>query len=480
MPVFFKDFLMVIENIRWVGYNLSGQVWNVFQIYCYSRCKCAMKDEKMNFEESRAYIEDAGKYGSVLGLSNMFEMMIRLGNPQEKLKIVHVAGTNGKGSVIAYIYSVMKQTGLKIGRYISPVLFSYLEKLEISGRQISEERFAQIITKVADVIAAMEKEGLPHPTPFEIETAAAFLWFYEENCDLVLMEVGMGGNLDATNIFTHPVLSILTSISMDHMAFLGDTLGEIAEKKAGILKKGCPMITASQQPEAEKVIRNICRKIEIPYHEAVTDSVRILEDGPDGQTFMYKENTYTIPLAGTHQITNAVLAIESLRLLGEQGFKVSQEQIQSGLKNTIWRGRFTIIHREPLFIVDGAHNPGAADRLSESVEKYFSGRRLIYITGVFKDKDYRYVLKKMSPYSSILLAIETPDNARALPAADLKKAAEEFYSVTEAMKDIPEAVRRAFELAKPGDVILSFGSLSFIDRVEKAVRQYSSLEAAGR
>ncbi len=426
----------------------------------------------MNFEESRQYIEDAQKYGSVLGLSNMYEMMGRLGNPQDHLKIVHVAGTNGKGSVIAYLYSVMQKTGRKVGRYTSPVLFSYLEKLEISGQQISEDRFADIITKVADVISDMERESLPHPTPFEIETAAAFQWFFEEKCDLVLMEVGMGGDLDATNIFEHPVLSVLTSISMDHMAYLGNTLGEIAEKKAGILKKGSPMISAPQRPEAENKIRDICRNLEIPYLAVDPSLARVLEEDQEGQTFIYKGQTYRIPLAGTHQITNAVVALEALKLLNSQGFAASDETIKAGLQDTVWRGRFTVIHKNPLFIVDGAHNPGAADRLSESVEKYFPGRRLIYITGVFKDKDYRYVLKKMSPYSDTLLAIETPDNERALPAEELKKAAEEFYQKTEAVPDIKEAVERAFFLAEKEDIILSFGSLSFIKDVEEAVIQY--------
>lgn len=191
----------------------------------------------MNYQESRKYIEDSQKYGSVLGLDNMRELMGRLGNPQDKLKIIHVAGTNGKGSVIAYLYTVLREAGYRVGRYISPALYSYRERMEVSGEAVSREDFAICLSRTAQAISQMTEEGLPHPTPFEIETAVAFLFFEMKKCELVLLEVGMGGSLDATNIIKTPVLSVLASISIDHIGFLGNTLGEIAKQRLELSKK---------------------------------------------------------------------------------------------------------------------------------------------------------------------------------------------------------------------------------------------------
>lgn len=243
----------------------------------------------MNYEESRAYIRAAElKKGIVLGLENMRELMRRLGDPQDELKYVHVAGTNGKGSVIAYLYSALSGAGYRVGRYISPAVYSYRERMEVNGEPVSREKFAAYVTRIAEVIDEIVKEGKPHPSVFEIETAAAFLYFRDEKCDLVLMEVGMGGDLDATNIISTTVLSILVSISMDHTAFLGNTLGEIAEKKAGIIKPNSHMVTVKQQPEAEAVIRRICAEQNVPYEAADRDSAEVLEASITGQTFLYK------------------------------------------------------------------------------------------------------------------------------------------------------------------------------------------------
>ncbi|MFR7394683.1 MAG: bifunctional folylpolyglutamate synthase/dihydrofolate synthase [Blautia wexlerae] len=215
----------------------------------------------MNYQESREYIDKITReIPSVLGLEHMRELMKRLGNPQDDLKYVHVAGTNGKGSVIAFLYSALSGARYRIGRYVSPTLYSYRGRMEVSGSRISREDFAAYITQVSDVIAAMTKDGYPHPTAFEIETAVAFLFFKKENCDLVLLEVGMGGNLDATNIIKNTLLAVLVSISMDHMSFLGNTLAQIAEKKAGIIKDGCRVVTARQKPEAMQVIERISRE----------------------------------------------------------------------------------------------------------------------------------------------------------------------------------------------------------------------------
>lgn len=425
----------------------------------------------MNYRESRAYIEDAAQYGSVLGLDNMREMMQRLGNPQDSVSFVHVAGTNGKGSVIAYLYSALTGAGYRVGRYISPTLYSYRERLEVSGERISREKFAACITKIAQVIREMTEEGLPHPTPFEIETAAAFVFFKEEKCDLVLMEVGMGGDMDATNIIKNTKLAVLVSISMDHEAFLGNTLREIAEKKAGIIKPGCHVVTTLQKPEAEAVIVEKCRETGVSCIVADGSEAELLSEDIHGQSFLWKGETCRIQLAGVCQKENAVTALAALEVLDEAGYKTTMKQRLDGLAAARWSGRFSVICESPLMVVDGAHNPGAADMLAASIEHYFKGKKLYFIMGMFRDKDYRYVLSKTAHFAEKIFTIAAPGNPRALPAEELAEAAREFHPDVQAAADIEQAVDMAFDAAGAEDVILAFGSLAFIGELTRIVKQ---------
>lgn len=430
----------------------------------------------MNYQESRAYIEKSQEYGSVLGLDNMKELMGRLGNPQDALPYVHVAGTNGKGSVIAYLYSVLTRAGYRVGRYISPTIYSYRERMEVNGRKISREKFADCVSRIAEVIQDMTEEGLAHPTPFEIETAAAFLYFKEENCDLVLLEVGMGGDLDATNIIRTTKLAVLVSISMDHMSFLGNTLGEIAEKKAGIIKPGCRAVTSQQKAEAMGAVKSKCESLQVPLTISDSETAEILNENYLGQTFRYKGETYEIHLAGVYQKENAVLALNALEILNDLGYPTSLAVRKDGLKAAVWGGRFTVLHERPLFVVDGAHNPAAADMLVASVEHYFKGKRLIYIMGMFRDKDYDSVIRKTVPFADKILTIQTPENPRALPAEELAQAVGKYHSDVQAMTSLEEAVRKAFYLAGPEDVIIAFGSLSFIGDMTRIIEEGYPLE----
>ena len=427
----------------------------------------------MNYQECRAYIDDSAKYGSVLGLDNMREMLDRLGNPQDAVPYVHVAGTNGKGSVIAYLYTTLTRVGYKVGRYISPTLYSYRERLEIAGEKISQEDFAKYVTEISRSIDQMTAVGMNHPTPFEIETAAAFLYFKEENCDLVLLETGMGGNLDATNIVKNTKLAVLVSISMDHMSFLGNTLGEIAEKKAGIIKPDSHMVTVKQQPEAETVIRRVCEEQNVPYEVADRDCAKVLEASITGQTFLYKDEKYTISLAGAYQKENAVAALRALEILNEQGYPTTLRQRQDGLKRTTWPGRFALLGTKPDFVVDGAHNPAAADMLAASIERYFKGKRIIYIMGMFRDKDYRKVIQKTEKYADTILTIAAPDNPRALTPQELADAVREFHSDVRAFDDIESAVAEAYRLAGKEDVIIAFGSLAFLGDLTEIIRKHN-------
>lgn len=424
----------------------------------------------MDYQQSRAYIRNAEQYaGGAMDLINIKELMKRLGNPQDQLKYIHVAGTNGKGSVIAYLYTTLMKAGYHVGRYISPSVYSYREKIETEGKPISREKFAEQTTRVAAVIEEMTAEGLAHPTPFEIDTAVAFLFFAEEKCDPVILEVGMGGITDATNLITTTELAVLVPISMDHQSFLGNTISEIAEKKAGIIKPGSSVVTIGQETEALEVIKKTGAEAGADVCVADVSEAEVLEADFTGQRFCYKGEEYTLSLAGSYQTENAVLALEALRILDERGYHTTLEQRKEGLWATRWNGRLTIIHKDPLFIVDGAHNPAAADMLEDSVRKYFKDRRLFFIMGVFKDKDYPYIIRKLCPYAEQILAIETPDNPRALPAEELAKAIRPCNANVRAEKNIPRAVEELFEMAGKDDVILSFGSLSFIGEITRIV-----------
>ena len=427
----------------------------------------------MNYQESREYIDRITReIPSVLGLDHMRELMKRLGNPQNDLKFVHVAGTNGKGSVIAFLYSALSRSGYRVGRYVSPTLYSYRGRIEVAGSKIEKESFAAYLTQVADAITAMTRDGYPHPTAFEIETAVAFLYFKNKNCDLVLLEVGMGGNLDATNIIENTLLAVLVSVSMDHMSFLGNTLSEIAEKKAGIIKDGCHVVTALQKSEAMEVIEQVCQKHLAVCTVADASQAETLEESCLGQTIRYHGDIYQIPLAGVYQKENAVVALNALEVLNGLGFPISQEQRKEGLEKASWDGRFTVLSKEPLLIVDGAHNPAAADMLAASIEHYFKGKHLIYIMGVFADKDYRSVIRKTAHFADRIFTIQTPDNVRALPAQELAEAVREHNPNVQAMHSIREAVEEAFSIAKPEDAILAFGSLSFIGEMTDIVEEY--------
>jgi len=449
----------------------------------------------MDYRESRAFVDEAAVYGSVLGLDNMTELMKRLGNAQDRYKTVHVAGTNGKGSVIAFLSSVLSEAGFTVGRYNSPAIFSYRERFQVSEKWISHEDFARCTGIVAKAISDMVSEGYNHPTVFEIETAIAFVWFERKKCDIVLVETGMGGDLDATNVISAPLLSVITSIGFDHMEYLGNTLREIAGKKAGIIKPGCRMIGAAQEKEAEEVLRRACKEKKVDYCTADPSGAEVIEESCEGQTFIFEGHKYQIGLPGVYQIQNAVLALKALDILGEEGFSSSLEERKKGLLRTAWRGRFTVLQREPYFIMDGAHNSPAAEILRKTLQRYFPEHghpmagdagseenegsrkgRFIFIIGMFKDKDYRTVLKIMCPMADMVYAIETPENRRALPAEKLCDEAKRFCpgGKVKAAGSIGEAVENALDEAGQNDVIVAFGSLSFLSVLEKEVLRHNS------
>ena len=428
----------------------------------------------MNYREARAYLLEAGKAGSRPGLETIGELLRRLGNPQDRLRFIHVAGTNGKGSLIAYLAAVLKEAGYRTGSYTSPAVFSYRERYQVNGEYISEEVFARQLSAAAEAGESMRRDGQTGPTCFELETAAAFLYFLEQGCELVVLEAGMGGLLDATNIIKTTVLEVLVSISLDHMDFLGSTLGEIARQKAGIIKPGTRVVSAAQEPEAEVVIREIAAAQHSALQVVESASLRVRDSTLGAQSFDYKQwKNVRIQLAGAYQFKNAALALEGIEALRALGYEITDAQALKGMYEAVWRGRFTQILARPTVILDGAHNEAAAVELRRSLELYFSGRELYYIMAVFKDKEYRDIIALTAPLARHVIAVETPGNPRALPAEELREAIAEVQPSVESAVSIRKAVQRLLATVDPDAVIVIFGSLSVLGEAEQAVREAS-------
>lgn len=426
----------------------------------------------MNYQEARAYIDDAWKYsGGDMGLDSTRNLLELLGNPQDDLDFIHIAGTNGKGSVSSYIATVLQCAGYQIGRYISPTLYSYRERIQINGVYITRDEFTNYVEQIIPAIEQMEKQGMAHPTPFEIETAISFLHFKRKKCDAVVLECGMGGENDATNVIKTTKMAVLTSISLDHVGILGNTLEEIAITKGGIIKPGAVVVTGLQTQEVENTLWAICTEKGNPFVVARPKEALILDVSVERQTFRYHGTEITISLAGSHQIENAVLALECVQALRHVGFKVTDAAITEGFLKTRWDGRFTVLCKDPYFIVDGAHNPDAAYKLKQSIQMYFPQKRLIFIMGMFADKDYKEVLETMTPMADQIFTVTPPDPVRALPAETFADAIKPYNENVKACGSFAEAVENSFAAAKADDVIVSFGSLSFVGEMTRLVRE---------
>lgn len=418
-----------------------------------------------NYQQAMDYIEEKMKLGSVPGLDNILELLHRMGNPEKKMKVLHIAGTNGKGSVFSFVQTTLVTAGYKIGRYVSPTVMDYLERFQMSDKgsvfNMPQEVFAALLDEVAEKVDEMVQEGMDSPTAFEIETAVAYLYFAREEVDYALIECGMGGRLDATNVTEKSYMSVITSIDFDHMQFLGDTLGEIAYEKAGIIKPDSICISAPQPPEVEAVILSRCEELNTKLIMVDASDIECINMDETGTAFSYKGKTYNISLSGEYQLINAGVAIEVLSMLKELGADLID--ISIGLSRTNWPGRFTIKSKNPLVIIDGAHNEAAWRMLAKTLNKHFTNRQFIFIIGVLKDKEYKRMVEILSPYVRYAIAI-TPDSPRALPKEELIKVLETFGLPCDYALDVQDAYKMAFNLLeeKKGDSIMICGSLSFL------------------
>lgn len=439
----------------------------------------------MNYLEARAYLKEVNQYGSVLGLKSIKELLKRLGNPQKDLKIVHVAGTNGKGSTMTFLQSILMEAGYSVGRYSSPAVFTYREIIRVNNKYIEKDDLAEIISILKEICDDMVRDGLAHPTPFEIETAMAFIYFKKKKCDITLVECGMGGETDATNVFDQVLCSVITSISLDHMKFLGNTINEIATVKAGIIKNNCPVVVSSQSAEAVGVIRKMVQQKNA--HMIVTGNVDIIENEDTvaenvdiirTEDFLTRiryeasnHKTYgaDLKMIGTYQGGNAATAIEASLVLETQGFNV-EKQIVAGLENAFWPGRLEVICDNPLIVIDGAHNPGAVSELKKSIDLYFTNKKITFIMGVLADKDFSREAEMIADRGERIITI-TPDNARALDGRKLVETICKYNKNVQFADSLKAAVKLAEETVKnnQSDMILAFGSLSFLGDLKSIV-----------
>ncbi len=439
----------------------------------------------MNYIEAMEYMNSVNQYGSVLGLENTKELLKRLGNPQDNLRFVHVAGTNGKGSVCTYITGILADAGYLVGRYISPTIFEYRERIQVidktalsndavhpktNGTYISEEQVAKHLTRLKATIEEMTKEGLPHPTPFEIETAMAFLEFVDAGCDIVVLEVGMGGRLDSTNVITTVDCAVLTSISMDHMGFLGNTLEEIAAEKAGIIKKNFQVVSYDQDESARNVIKEKCALENATITFADFSKITDVRYDLTGTSFCYKSQRSNerlklkTPLLGENQPKNAAVAVEAALSLKKAGYNISMENIINGIGSAKWKGRLDIISQNPLVFVDGAHNYDAALSLQKSMDIYFKDKKVIAVIGMFTDKEYDKVLSVTLDKAEKVFTLK-PDNPRGLASDVMAKYASKYCTNVTDAKTATNALELALKEADKDTIILCFGSLSFLHEI---------------
>ena len=415
-----------------------------------------MSQEKlMTAKEAVEYIHSITWMGSKPGLERTLELLAIMGNPQNKLKFIHIAGTNGKGSTAAMTASVLQKAGYRVGLFTSPCLYKFNERIQINGEHISDEDLAAVTSYVKPLAASMAD----HPTEFELVSCIGFEYFVRKNVDIVVLEVGMGGALDSTNVIPVPEVAVLTNIGLDHTDFLGNTLEEIATTKAGIFKEGGDAVLYPGEPAVESVVEDICKERHMRLKKADFSALHPVSHDLFGQVFDHGERKgLQLPLLGGHQLHNAAVVLAILDTLKEKGWNITEENIRQGLKDVSWPGRFDIVRRDPLFIIDGGHNPQCFDALTKNMTEYLSGRKIIALTGVLADKDYITMYKPVLPYICEFVCI-TPPTPRKLEAAALAQHLQAAGATATPCDTIAEGVRLAIEKAGTEGVVLCFGSL---------------------
>ena len=421
----------------------------------------------MTLDEALHYIHEVCWKGSVPGLERISALLDVMGHPERRCKFVHVTGTNGKGSTCAMVASILRKAGYKVGLYTSPYIVRFNERIQVNGEQISDAD----ICALTEYVKPFAESIFERPTEFEMVTAIGFEYFARQNCDIVVCEVGMGGEFDATNVILPPEAAVICNIGLDHTEVLGDTLEKIAATKAGIIKPGCDAVIYREQPSVEAVFEARCRALGVPLHKADFDSLHPVSHSLEGQVFDWESfKTLRLPLLGEHQLHNAAVALTTARVLQKRGWKITDDDIRAGIESVRWPGRFELMRRDPLFIIDGGHNPQCIEALVKNIQDYLSGRTLTVLTGVLGDKDFHCMYRDVAQHAGEFITI-TPANPRALPAEQLAEYLRQFGKPVTPCASAYDGVKLALEHAGRDGVVLCYGSLYMIGDIDAALEQ---------
>ena len=423
----------------------------------------------MNYEQALEYIHAVQWAGHKPGLSRTRTLLAALGDPQRQLRFVHIAGTNGKGSTAAMMASCLHKAGYRVGLYTSPFINRFNERIQVDGQQIGDQELVELVEKVRPAAEAMTDV----PTEFEIITALGMLYFAQKQCDAVVLEVGLGGTLDSTNVIEHPECAVITALGMDHVKELGPTLADIAAAKAGIIKEGCPVVSYGGVPEADAVIRRVAAEKHAQLTEV--DFGRLQVDGGDLDqvTFDFDGlDRVRLPLIGSYQPRNAALAITALRVMREKGWNIPESAIRAGLETVQWAGRFELLRHHPAFVLDGSHNSHGMTATVQSLRDRFPGQKFVFLVSIMADKDVDKMLELLAPLAVrfVTVAAHTP---RAMPAQTLAEHIRRYGCTAEAAPTIETGVKRAVELGGEGPVC-ALGTLYFSGDVRKAFAELFS------
>lgn len=419
----------------------------------------------MKYREAMEYMQNLTKFGYNFGLGRITELLRRFDNPHLKLRVVHVGGTNGKGSTSAMIYSILRESGYRVGLYTSPHLHSYTERFCINRSRIPEETVADLIAELRPQLDDMVKNGFEHPTEFEVGTALAFIYFYREKVDFLVLEVGMGGAIDSTNVVV-PSLAVITNVAMDHMEYLGNTVREIASVKAGIIKKGIPLVTAAGG-EALEVILERSGELGAPVITVGRDvRWREVNHGLDGQRLdIYglkgEYKNIFIPLLGRHQQVNAATAVAAVEVLQDKNLVRPGCSIEEGLARTVWPARLETVRLNPTVVIDAAHNYDGAVSLRRAISEYFPGRRTVLVLGMLGDKERSKVVAELAPLAAAVV-VTRPNSPRAGDWQLLADEARKYVDRVEAVEVIADAVRAGMDAAGPDDLVVITGSFYMV------------------
>lgn len=420
----------------------------------------------MTLDEALRYIHEVCWKGTIPGLERIQALLDAMGNPERKCKFVHVTGTNGKGSTCAMVASILRKAGYKTGLYTSPYLIRFNERIQINGEQISDAD----ICELTEYVKPFAESIFERPTEFEMVTAIGFEYFARHKCDIVVCEVGMGGEFDATNVIPAPEAAVICNIGLDHTEVLGNTLEKIAGAKAGIIKPGCDAVLYRERLSVEAVFEERCKALNAPLHKADFDSLHLLSHSLEGQVFDWERfHALRLPLLGEHQLHNAAVALTTARVLQKRGWKITDAQIREGIESVRWPGRFELMRKDPMFIIDGGHNPQCIEALVKNIRDYLPGRELTVLTGVLGDKDFHCMYRDVAQYAKEFITI-TPANPRALTAEKLADYLRQFGKPVTACDVVADGVRLAIEHAGKDGVVLCYGSLYMIGDIDAALQ----------